>query len=133
MKFSVFFLSILVSTVVLGQKPDAKVYLKNSGIKLHHLSIPLSAGASFLPKNIIKKKKVSAFRRPASISIEKESGTMVSFSANGSCVSPNGMIISYNDPNYSACISERSFAKKIILDDPTQSILMNFKFGNFGF
>tara|TARA_X000000950_G_C13774978_1_gene602605 strand:+ start:800 stop:1159 length:360 start_codon:yes stop_codon:yes gene_type:complete len=119
--------------VVFSQKPNAKVYQKNSGIKLHHLSIPLNAGASFLPKNIRKKKSISAFRKPASISIEKKSGTMVSFSANGSCVSPNGMIISYNDPAYSTCISERSFAKKIILDDPTQSILMNFKFGNFGF
>ena len=128
-----FFLSILISVGVFGQKPDAKTYQKSEGIKLHHLSIPSSAGASFLPKNIREKKKISAFRKPASISIEKESGTMVSFSANGSCVSPNGMIISYNDPNYSDCISERSFAKKIILDDPTQSILMNFKFGNFGF
>ena len=71
MKFSVFFLSILVSTGTFGQKPDAKVYQKNGGIKLHHLSIPSSAGASFLPKKIREKKRCLHLEVPASISIEK--------------------------------------------------------------
>ena len=115
-----------------AQKPEPND-LSFQRLKLSHLKVPASAGQMLLPKSFKSPKKKSIFRRPASISIEKKSGSSFSFSANGACTSPNGMNISYNDPNYADCISQRSFAKKIILDDPTQSIMMNFNINQFGF
>ena len=76
---------------------------------------------------------MSIFRRPASISIKKESGSKFSFSANGACTEAGGMTISYDDPRYGDCIAQRSFAKKIIFDDPTKSIMMNINIDQFGF
>ena len=131
---------ILVLTFIWGsishaQKPDAgtPMRLKMKSLNLQHLQIPDSAGISILPKGLKKQKRVSIFRRPASISIEKESGSKFSFSANGACTEAGGMTISYDDPRYSDCIAQRSFAKKIIFDDPTKSIMMNINIDQFGF
>lgn len=131
---------LLVLTFIWGsfsyaQKPDASnsLRLKTKNLNLKHLRIPQSAGASMLPKGVKKQKRVSIFRRPASISIEKESGSKFSFSANGACTEAGGMTISYDDPRYSDCIAQRSFAKKIIFDDPTKSIMMNINIDQFGF
>jgi hypothetical protein len=117
---------------VYAQKPEPKEF-SSKNLKLSHLEVPASAGQMLLPKSFRSPQKKSIFRRPASISIEKKSGSSFSFSANGACTSPNGLNISYNDPMYADCISQRSFAKKIILDDPTQSIMMNFNINQFGF
>ncbi len=125
------FVSLL--TVNAGaQKPEPKD-LSSRKLELYHLEVPSTAGQMLLPKSFKSPKKKSIFRRPASISIEKKSGSSYSFSANGACTSPNGMNISYSDPQYADCISQRSFAKKIILDDPTQSIMMNLNIDQFGF
>ncbi len=130
MKYALVFTMLLYS-ICYGQKPDGVV--KKKSISLNHLMIPENAGVSLLPKGIVKKKKVSIFRRPASISIEKESGSVFSFSANGACTEAGGMTISYDDPRYNDCISQRSFAKKIIFNDPTKSIMMNLNIDQFGF
>lgn len=122
---------LLTFSVCFAQKPDG--ISKSSKINLGHLKIPEDAGVSLLPKGIKKQKKVSIFRRPASISIEKDSGSIFSFSANGACTEAGGLTISYDDPRYSDCISQRSFAKKIIFDDPTKSIMMNINIDQFGF
>ena len=128
-------LTFFWGTLVHAQKPDTSINLRNKtkSLRLKHLQIPESAGVSILPKGIVKKKRVSIFRRPASISIEKESGSKFSFSANGACTEAGGMTISYDDPRYSDCIAQRSFAKKIIFDDPTKSIMMNINIDQFGF
>jgi len=128
-------LTFFWGTLALAQKPDASIsfHKKTKGLHLKHLQIPDSAGSAILPKGIKKEKRVSIFRRPASISIEKKSGSKFSFSANGACTEAGGMTISYDDPRYSDCIAQRSFAKKIIFDDPTKSIMMNINIDQFGF
>ena len=128
-------LTFFWGTLALAQKPDADASFghKMKSLRLKHLQIPESAGSSILPKGLRKQKKMSIFRRPASISIEKESGSKFSFSANGACTEAGGMTISYDDPRYSDCIAQRSFAKKIIFDDPTKSIMMNINIDQFGF
>jgi hypothetical protein len=128
-------LTFFLGSSLYAQKPDALNSLRSKTKNLHlkHLKIPQNAGTSLLPKGVKNQKKISIFRRPASISIKKDSGSKFSFSANGACTEAGGMTISYDDPRYGDCIAQRSFAKKIIFDDPTKSIMMNINIDQFGF
>lgn len=121
----------MVVSVSFGQKSK----LNNSGKRIHlkSLGVPAGTGDDALPAEIEREKKKSRARVPASISVKKASGTRLNISAQAACVLPNGLTIAHTDPSYGDCINQRSFAKKIILQDPTQSIMMRINLHDLGF
>jgi len=121
-------LSLIVSLsafYTFAQKPNYDQYQKGKLDKkllsIKSLQIPTSAGKNVLPKVVQKKPD----RSPASINGNID----VSFSA--ACTHSGGMNVSISDPAYVDCIDESSVAKKVILNDPTQSVFMNFQIDKF--
>ena len=122
---------LLFVTMSFGQKtkmgePGKRIHLKSLGV-------PVGSGDDALPSDIQKEKKSRRGRVPASISVKKASGTRLNISAQAACVLPNGLTIAHTDSSYGDCINQRSFAKKIILQDPTQSIMMRINLHDLGF
>ena len=62
-------------------------------------------------------------RGPASGKRKSKTSNLLSLS--GACTKQDGGIVMVNDPNYDSCLDGSVYVKKVILTDPTQSILMN--------
>ena len=125
MKKILFFLFTLcvAPSLVEAQKPSYQRYKadKVNKLSISQLQIPVTAGKDMMPEDLSNHSK----REPASI----RDNVDVSISA--ACTHSSGMNVSNNDPNYGECIDESSVAKKVILDDPTQSVFMNIQIDKF--
>jgi hypothetical protein len=108
----------------MAQKPDldrAYKFKKVPKISLKNLRIPYSAGKNVyldipeisLPSNNKKRGPATSGSRSNKISVS------------GACTQQNGGIVSPTDPGYDSCLDGSVYVKKVILTDPTQSILMN--------
>ena len=86
------------------------------------MKIPDTAGVDLMPKKV-KKRKGKRF--PASL---REN---VDVTITAACTSESGMNVSNSDPAYGKCIDQSSSPRKVILEDPTQSVFMNVQIDKF--
>ena len=118
--------SSLISVSAIAQKPSFSQYKKSRSeigkLTLESLKIPDTAGVDMYPQKASKKKNS---RFPASL---REN---VDVTIRAACTSESGMNVSNADPAYGKCIDKSSSPRKVILNDPTQSVFMNIQIDKF--
>ena len=130
-------LSIFISCLFLGEVYAQKPSISDQGIyrfketpkiSLRSLGVPVYNGTQNaeslsgqlnVDTNVNKKRGPSSNRKVLSVS--------------GACTRQDGGIVTVNDPNYDSCLDGSVYVKKVILTDPTQSILMNVNLDNINF
>ena len=121
----------------MAQKPDLHhgyEFKKIPKISLKNLRIPNNAGKNlfhnFEDGNEVDSKNITGNdakkRGPANV-------IKNNLSVAGACTSQSGGIIASNDPRYDSCLDGSVYVKKVILTDPTQSILMNLNLDGLNF
>ena len=136
MKVLTLAITVILSGSVEAQKPG----LENSyhfkevpKISLKNLRIPSTAGKRFyldLVPNERSNPKAVKKRGPAN---SKALGQARKLSVSGACTKQDGAIVPSGDPNYDSCLDGSVYVKKVILTEPTQSILMNFNMDEINF
>ena len=125
---------LLLSFSLMAQKPGLEEtyrFKQTPKISLEALRIPHSAGKNvFLDTPIDNQKKINKKRGPSAVN---ENGKRNIISVSGACTQQNGGIVSPGDPAYDSCLDGSVYVKKVILTDPTQSILMNLNLDGLNF
>ena len=135
MKFVVI-LSLLISGQIFAQKPDLEKersyrFKEVPKISLKNLQIPKDAVGNYYLNLEVQAPTPDTKKRGPSSSAAVKNRKMLSVS--GACTRQDGGIVMVNDPGYDQCLDSSVYVKKVILTDPTQSILMNFNLDGLNF
>ncbi len=134
MKIYILTFCLIVSLSSLAQKPgleESYRFKQTPKISLEALRIPHSAGKNVLIEAPTEnQKKANKNRGPSAVD---ENGNRNIISVSGACTQQNGGIVSPGDPAYDSCLDGSVYVKKVILTDPTQSILMNLNLDGLNF
>ena len=127
----------LMCFAVFAQKPNlehAYKFKKVPKISLKNLRVPSTAGRNLL-LDITPNNKLSKTNTKTSDDKKRGPANAIknNLSVSGACTSQSGGIISSNDPRYDSCLDGSVYVKKVILTDPTQSILMNIELDGLNF
>ena len=137
MKTLITLLLLTFTVLAFSQKPDLvteKTYRFKEvpKISLKNLQIPSdSMGKYNFDIHVSEKATPNKKRRGLS-----SSGNLVRkrlLSVSGACTRQDGGIVTVNDPDYDSCLDGSVYVKKVILTDPTQSILMNLNLDGINF
>ena len=138
MKIIIAFTLLCFSTFVQAQKPgieQAYKFKETPKISLKSLRIPTTAGGHIflgLSDEVKSQDQASKNRGPAAAkSFGSHQQGMISLS--GACTLQSGSIVSPGDAGYETCLDGSVYVKKVILTDPTQSILMNVNLDGINF
>ena len=128
----------IFSMSLLAQKPGlnkAYAFKQTPKISLKNLRIPTTAGGHvFLGINDEERKvNVKKKRGPSSAAKSFGANHQGKISLSGACTLQTGGIVSPGDPGYDSCLDGSVYVKKVILTDPTQSILMNVNLKGLNF
>ena len=127
----------IMSFGVFAQKPSlehAYKFKKVPKISLKNLRVPSNAGKNLL-MDINPSRKLSKSNTKHNDNKKRGPANAIknNLSVSGACTSQSGGIISSNDPRYDSCLDGSVYVKKVILTDPTQSILMNIELDGLNF
>jgi hypothetical protein len=126
------------SFLALAQKPSLDQSYKFKAtpkISLKKLRIPTNAGGHiFLGLDDVgEAREVKKERGPSSAAKSFGAHQQGQISVSGACTLQNGGIVSPGDSGYDSCLDGSVYVKKVILTDPTQSILMNVNLNGLNF
>lgn len=127
----------LMCCSVFAQKPNlehAYRFKKVPKISLKNLRVPSTAGRNLI-LDISPTSKLSKNNTKSNNNKKRGPANAIknNLSVSGACTSQSGGIISSNDPRYDSCLDGSVYVKKVILTDPTQSILMNIELDGLNF